>query len=206
MGPSLPYSEACERNQNPIFAVLQEAFVSCRTVLEIGSGTGQHAVSFARRLPHLTWIATDLPENHWGISAWLTHSELPNTQGPLALQVTDPEWPVTRVDAVFSANTLHIMSWEDVQAMFRGIGRVLSDGGMLVVYGPFNMGGQYTSESNARFDAFLKARDPLSGIRDIEAVEALARSEGLTLQQQHALPANNRALVWRRTDGSVRTP
>ena len=196
MGPSLPYSEACERNRAPIAAVLQEAFVSCRTVLEIGSGTGQHAVFFAHRFPSLTWIATDLPDNHWGIQAWIANAGLPNVKGPLALDVTETVWPVETVDAVFTANTMHIMSWPQVQAMFLGIGRVLVSGGVLVLYGPLHYGGKPTSESNARFDAFLRERDPHSGIRDFEAVEKLASGQGLVLRHDHALPANNRALVF----------
>ncbi len=196
-----PYSEACERNQGPILEVLREAFANARDALEIGSGTGQHAVYFARRLPHLTWHASDAPEHHAGINAWIAEAALTNIRAPVALDVRDAPWPVQTVDAVYSANTLHIMDWAAVQAMFRGLARALNAGGVLVIYGPFNYGGQFTSQSNAHFDASLRSRGVGSGLRDFEAVNALALGIGLALQQDVAMPANNRTLVWRRTPG-----
>jgi cyclopropane fatty-acyl-phospholipid synthase-like methyltransferase len=167
-------------------------------VLEIGSGTGQHAVYFAPELPHLVWQTADVAQHHAGIRVWLEEAALPNVLPPLALDVNQPDWPVERYDAVFSANTLHIMGWPEVEKFFAGVGAVLEPGGVLAVYGPFNYNGAFTSDSNARFDAWLKSRDPASGVRDFEAVDALARAQGLVLQQDVAMPSNNRTLVWQR--------
>jgi SAM-dependent methyltransferase len=192
-----PWSAACERNREPILAVLRDAFADRRHVLEIGSGTGQHAVHFAAAMPWLTWQASDRAENLPGIRAWLADAALPNTPPPLVLDVTG-SWPATRFDAVFSANTLHIMGWPDVAALFAGMAGVLADSASVVVYGPFNDGGAYTSDSNREFDGWLKARDPRSGIRDVEAVDALARAIGLQRVADVAMPANNRCLAWRR--------
>ena len=195
----LPHAPACDRNRDPILEVLREHFADRRRVLEIGSGTGQHAVYFARAMPWLQWQASDVADNLPGIRAWLDEARLPNTPAPLALDVLQP-WPVVRADAVFTANTLHIMGWNGVQAFFRGVGQVLADApcGTLVAYGPFSYGGDYTSDSNREFDAWLKARDPQSGIRDFEAVDALAGEAGLRLEADIAMPANNRCLAWRR--------
>ena len=193
-----PYSESCEQNREPILAVLRKAFADRHRVLEIGSGTGQHAVYFAPELPHLVWQTADVQAHHPGIHAWLDEAALPNVLPPLELDVNQNAWHSGRYDAVFSANTLHIMGWPEVERFFAGVGAVLEPGGVLVVYGPFNYNGQFTSESNARFDAWLKARDPASGVRDFEAVDALARAQGLLLQHDIAMPANNRSLVWQR--------
>lgn len=193
-----PYAESCEQNQGPILEVLQEIFARQQRVLEIASGTGQHAVHFGRALPHLTWQTSELAQNHAGIQAWLDESLLPNVLPPVAIDVNDPDWPITDVDAVFNANTVHIVAWPAVEAMFAGIARVLEEGGLLCLYGPFNYGGKFTSESNARFDAWLKSRDPNSGVRDFEALNRLAESQGLQLQKDVSMPANNRILVWRR--------
>ena len=192
-----PYSEACERNRSPILGVLREALAAARDVLEIGSGTGQHAAYFAGHLPHLIWHASDLPEHHEGISAWIAEAALPNLRAPVALDVREGRWPLQVVDAVFTANTLHIMDWASVQAAFEGIGRVLTAQGTLVVYGPFNDGGRFTSDSNARFDQMLRARGVGSALRDVEAVNALAQGIGLELACDVPMPANNRTLVWR---------
>ena len=195
--PEKPHSPACERNREPILAVLREHFAARRQVLEIGSGTGQHAVFFAAAMPWLQWQASDRAEYLPGIRAWLDDARLPNTPAPLELDVL-AAWPTLDVDAVFSANTLHIMGWDGVQALFEGVGKLLADSGdTLIVYGPFNYGGAYTSDSNRQFDAWLKARDPRSGIRDFEAVDALAEAAGLRLLADIEMPANNRCLVWR---------
>ena len=193
-----PFAESCAQNREPIIAVLRDAFAECRRVLEIGSGTGQHAVYFASDLPHLVWQTADVPQHHPGIRLWLAEAALPNVLHPLALDVNDTAWHSGRYDAVFSANTLHIMSWLEVERFFEGVDAVLESGGVLAVYGLFNYNGAFTSDSNARFDVWLKARDPASGVRDFEAVDALARAQGLILQQDIAMPANNRTLVWRR--------
>lgn len=192
-----PFSEACERNKEPILGVLREALAGVRTVLEIGSGTGQHAVHFAAHLPHLVWQPSDLPANHPGIRAWLAEASLPNLRAPLALDVYDPQWPIETAEAVFAANIAHIVAWAGVVRLFEGVGRILAPGGVWVLYGPFKYAGEHTSASNARFDAWLRERDPQSGIRDYEALEALARAQGLVLERDHPMPANNRTLVWR---------
>ncbi|MHB1232600.1 MAG: DUF938 domain-containing protein [Burkholderiales bacterium] len=191
-----PFSEACENNQAPILAILREAFSTVHSVLEIGSGTGQHAVYFARHLPHLNWQTSDLAANHPGIHAWLDEASLPNTRPPIALDVNANPWPVEAVDGIFTANTLHIISWPEVEQLFRGAGQALLPGGVMCVYGPFNYGEKFTAPSNARFDEWLKARDPASGVRDFETVCALALRHGLTLAADHAMPVNNRTLVF----------
>lgn len=194
-----PYAESCEQNQGPILEVLQDIFADQQRVLEIASGTGQHAVYFGRSLPHLTWQTSELAQNHMGIQAWLDESLLPNVLPPVAIDINDPGWLIENVDAVFNANTVHIVAWQAVEAMFAGIARVLDGGGLLCLYGPFNYGGKFTSESNARFDAWLKSRDPNSGVRDFEALNRLAESHGLLLQKDVPMPANNRILVWQRS-------
>ena len=183
-----PFSEASERNRAPILAVLKRVFADRRHVLEIGSGTGQHAAYFAPELPHLVWQASDVAENLPGIREWVSD--------PLELNVDEP-WPKIDADAVFSANTCHIMSWPQVERMFAGIG-AMGTVKTFCLYGPFNYGGKHTSESNARFDAMLRSRDPASGLRDFEAIDALAQKAGLTLVEDNAMPANNRLLVWMR--------
>ncbi|UHQ19000.1 class I SAM-dependent methyltransferase [Lysobacter sp. KIS68-7] len=192
-----PFAPACERNRDPILAVLRTQFADRRSVLEVGSGTGQHAVYFAAAMPWLTWQCADLAVQLPGIRMWLDEAGLPNTPPPIALDVSGP-WPTGPYEAVFIANILHIVGWPGVEAFFAGVGRVLGAAGMLVVYGPFNVGGHYTSESNRDFDAWLKARDPRSGIRDIEAVQALATQADLHAVDDVAMPANNRCLVWRK--------
>lgn len=196
-----PYSEASEQNREPILGVLRFEFDSPGTVLEIGSGTGQHAIYFASALPHLTWQPTDMEENLPGIRAWLEETQIPNVHEPLALDVNAARWPVSQADFIFSANTTHIISWDAVERLFAGVGRVLRPGGRFCLYGPFNYGGRYTSPSNARFDAWLKARDPVSGIRDFEALDRLARRNDLCLTADHEMPVNNRTLVWLHTQG-----
>jgi len=191
-----PYSASCERNREPILAVLREQFGDRRRVLEIGSGTGQHAVHFAAALPQLVWQSADREENLHGIRLWLEDAALPNTPPPLALDVNQADWPGREYDAVFSANTLHIMGWEEVREMFRRLPEVMLPGAKLAIYGPFNYGGRFTSPSNADFDTALKHADPRRGIRDAEAVDELAAQAGLRLLQDHAMPANNRCRVW----------
>ena len=195
--PDKPFSAACERNREPILAVLRSHFADRRRVLEVGSGTGQHAVHFAAALPQLVWQTSDRPEWLPGIRLWLAEAGLPNTPPPIELDVRGP-WPGERFDAVFSANTLHIMGWPEVEALFAGLPAVLADDARLTIYGPFNYGGCFTSASNAAFDAGLRADAPKRGIRDFEAVDALARGIGFELVEDLAMPANNRCLSWRR--------
>ncbi|GIZ50377.1 DUF938 domain-containing protein [Noviherbaspirillum aridicola] len=193
------FSEACERNRGPILDVLQRHLGSARSVLEIGSGTGQHAVHFAAAMPGLVWQTSDLSANHPSILAWIADAGLSSLPPPLALDVAAGPWPDAAFDAVFTANTCHIMAWEEVEAMFDGVARVLGPRGTLCIYGPFNYRGAFTSDSNARFDAMLRERAPHMGIRDFEAVDMLARRRGLMLVEDCEMPANNRLLVWRRT-------
>lgn len=193
-----PFSQACENNKAPILAIISEVFAGADRVLEIGSGTGQHAVFFGSAMPRLTWLTSDLPQHHPGINAWLSAAALPNVVRPFALDVDHFDWTALAVDGVFSANTVHIMSWDQVERMIIGVASILPVGGAFCLYGPFNYNGRYTSPSNAQFDQWLKARDPLSAIRDFEAVDALAEQAGMQLVTDHAMPANNRTLVFRK--------
>jgi cyclopropane fatty-acyl-phospholipid synthase-like methyltransferase len=200
-GFALPSSEACERNKGPILGVLAELLPERSRVLEIGAGTGQHAVHFARHLPHLDWQPTDRREWLATLAERVRREGPPNLRAPVELDVNEDSWRIDEVNAVFSANTLHIMTWTEVEAFFRGVGRVLMPAGVLAIYGPFRLDHAHTSQSNAEFDAWLRRRDPASGIRDFESVDALAAAERLRLSANHAMPANNRLLVWRRCDG-----
>jgi len=191
-----PYSAACERNRDPILAVLREQFAGRRHVLEIGSGTGQHAVHFAQAMPWLIWQTSDRAENLPGIQLWLAEAALPNTPAPLQLDVAADHWPPARHDAIFSANTLHIMSWAEVEKLFAALPAIASADARLAIYGPFNYAGKYTSASNAEFDRSLKMRAPQMGIRDFAAVDRLAQTAGFSLLEDAAMPANNRCLVW----------
>ena len=191
-----PYSAACDNNRQPILEVIEVLFAGCSEVLEIGSGTGQHAVYFAQNLPHLVWHSSDLRENHAGIKAWLGEANLVNTPAPLELDVNQAHWPRLNVDAVFCANTIHIAGWDSVKALITGAGKLLPGNGLLVLYGPFNYNNAYTSESNARFDVWLKQRDPQSGIRNFEDVDQLANASDLYIQHDYAMPANNRLICW----------
>jgi SAM-dependent methyltransferase len=195
--PTKPFSPACERNREPILEVLRERFADRHHVLEIGSGTGQHAVHFAAGLPQLTWQTSDVADNLPGVRLWLAEAALPNTPPPLQIDVNLP-LPAGRFDAVFSANTLHIMGWPEVQRLFAAVPGVTSPGALLTVYGPFKRGGQFSSDSNAQFDAQLRQGDARRGIRDIEAVDALAQAAGFTLLENLAMPAHNCCVTWQR--------
>jgi cyclopropane fatty-acyl-phospholipid synthase-like methyltransferase len=192
----LSLSDYFELNKDPILKILVDVLGNIHNVLEIGSGTGQHGVYFAENLPHLVWYTSDLPENLPEITERIAREGPENLRDPLALDVCDRPWPVSSMDAIFSANTLHIMPWKTVENFFEGIGEVLVKGGVLCVYGPFRYGGRYTSESNARFDQYLKQRDPLSGIKDFQDIDRLAKKQGLNLLKDYSMPANNQILVW----------
>jgi len=192
----LPFSAACERNQEPILQVLRMGFADRTQVLEIGSGTGQHAVYFAKHLAHLTWYPTEQLAYLPDLAARVKLEGTRNLRPPTLLDVRQSIWPLRAVDGIFTANTLHIMSWLEVQALYHGIGNVLSPGGVLYVYGAFRYDGRYTSDTNREFDLSLQARDPKSGLRDIEAVTALAAQYGLSLRADHDLPAFNRLLLF----------
>ena len=191
-------SPSAERNKGPVADVLKQALPDRGLVLEIGSGTGQHVVHFAQETPHLTWQPSELREQLPPLIERLAREAPPNVRAPVALDVRDDPWPLAGFDALFSANSLHIMAWSAVREFFRGTAAVLRAGGVLCVYGPVRYRGEYTSASNAQFDLWLKARDPQSGIRDFEALDALALAQGLRLRADHPMPANNQTLVWQR--------
>ena len=197
-----PHSESCVQNREPIFKIIQPLFSKSKHVLEIGSGTGQHAVYFAEELAHLSWQTSDVKDNHEAINQWLDEAQLDNIKPPLSLAACDHEsWAKLEggnyYGAVFSANAVHIMGETDVKCLVKNVGKTLANTGLFVLYGPFNYHGKYTSESNARFDIWLKERDPKSGIRDFEWVDRLANKAGMVLQHDFEMPANNRILVWK---------
>lgn len=190
-----PNAPACERNKAVILNELKKLFKQTRQVLEIGSGTGQHAVYFAAHLPHLLWQTSDLPGKHAGIERWIADSHLNNIKAPIAFNVTKDNI-AQQFDAIFTANTFHIMSWSSVKTCIEKVGAMLSSDGQLVVYGPFNFNGEYTALSNEKFDQYLKSQNPSMGIRDFEKVVSECRAQGLSLQEKIAMPANNYLLVF----------
>lgn len=195
-----PFSQACENNKAPILEKLTELFKQAGTVLEIGTGTGQHAVHFASHLPHLVWQPSDHPQNAQLSRAWIDDSNLSNINSPIALNVLEGSWSgVPAIDGAFSANTAHIMAWAEVEAMFHGVAGALPKDGIFCLYGPFSYCGQHTSESNARFDLSLRTQAPHMGIRDMEDLKALGAETGLALEEDCEMPANNRLLVWRKS-------
>ncbi len=193
-----PFAEACEQNKLPILAVLKSRFAACKRILELGSGTGQHAVFFSSQLPHLYWQPSDVAENLPGIRLWLAEADNDNVAAPVCLDVKQSDWPAGPFDGIFSANTVHIMDWPGVESMFAGIGRVLVPGGGFCLYGPFKYDGVHTSESNARFDVWLRQRNPDSGVRDVNDLTSLAQQAGMTLVEDIEMPVNNRILVWQK--------
>lgn len=195
-----PIAPSCERNRDPILEVLRSVFADRAHVLEVGSGTGQHAVHFAEALPDLVWQTSEREEHVPGIRLWLDEAGLDNTPAPLVLDVTQPTWPEQKFDAVFSANTLHIMAWSEVKELFIHLPGVMTADAKLVIYGPFNIDGRFTSPSNAGFDRWLKEQGEHMGIRDLADVDTLAASAGLYRVADHELPANNRCVVWQRRD------
>ncbi|MDH3637457.1 MAG: class I SAM-dependent methyltransferase [Gammaproteobacteria bacterium] len=192
------YSPACERNQAPILAVLKGLLDEGAWVLEIGSGSGQHAVYFSAALPRVIWQPTDMPTNLPSISAYRDEARLPNLRAPQVLDLEMENWPVSEADAIVCINTIHIASWPNVERLFAGAGEVLPEGGIVYLYGPFRYADTPLEPSNQDFDACLKARDPLSGIREFEAVDALAVRAGLELAGDQPMPANNRSIWWRK--------
>lgn len=192
------YSDACDANKTPILEILKSHFSACKSVLEIGSGTGQHAVYFGKHLPHLSWQTSDIPENHTSINAWRREANLSNVLSAIPLDVRGNHWPTTNYDGIFSANTVHIMSWPAVMDMFNGIGRILEPGGIFCLYGPFNYDSKFTSTSNERFNLWLKERDPKSSIRNKEDLDRLAIDNAMRLMADHEMPVNNRILVWQK--------
>lgn len=201
MSVAQPFSLACERNRGPILAVLERVLADRQHVLEIGSGTGQHAVYFGAALPHLIWQTSDLLAMHAGVNTWIAVAALPNVRAPLVLDLEVLPWQlegIAPIDAIFAANVVHIVAERQVENLLRGAADVLAPGGLMCLYGPFNYGGCFTSDSNRAFDAWLKARDPRSGVRDFESLARLAGEIGLSLLRDVEMPANNRMLLWRR--------
>ena len=191
-----PFSQACDNNKEAIRRVLAPHIAGGGRLLEIGSGTGQHGAYISPRYPQLQWQTSDRPENHPGIQAWVADCQLANFIAPIELDVNTAQWTGARVDFVFSANTVHIMAWHEVEKLFALLPGCLRPGGLMMLYGPFNYGGRFTSDSNRQFDLWLKGEAPHRGIRDFEAVDALAAANGLTLLEDHTMPANNRLLIW----------
>ena len=197
----LAHSDACERNKGPLLAVLKDAFAGCTHVLEIGSGTGQHAVHFALALPGVVWQPSELPDAMPALRKRIFNEGPSNLRAPVEIDVTAQPWDVRKVDGIFTANTLHIMHWPQVEAFFAGLPAVAKPGAVLAIYGPFRYAGACTSPSNESFDRMLHARDPQSGIRNFEDVDTLARRAGFELEADHPMPANNRTIVWRLAPG-----
>lgn len=192
-----PFSQACENNKAPILEILKEYLSGDKHVLEIGSGTGQHAKYFAENLPNIIWQTSDLQNNHPSIEAWIKKNQHNNIRSPLTLDVTDKQaWPSARYDAVFTANTMHIMSWQEVRVMFKLVASCLKDESFFFSYGPFNRDGKFTSPSNEEFNASLRQRDPKMGIRDLNDIQKEAEQNQMELKQVHAMPANNMLLVF----------
>ena len=196
-----PFAPACERNKGPILDVLRWVFADAADVLEIGSGTGQHAVWFAAGLPHLTWRTSDLACSHAGINAWIDDAGLANVERPLALDVARRPWPLASAGGAFSANTAHYMHWPEVEAMFGGVAGLLPPGARFALYGPFTRDGGHTSASNVAFDRMLRVHDPGLGVRDVRDLERVAAEGAMALEEDVAMPSNNRILVWRKAPG-----
>ena len=189
-----PYSESSDQNKDVICEVISPILSGVSSVLEIGSGTGQHAIFFAEKMPHLMWYTSDRQDYISGINCWLEDTKVSNVVAPVELDVSNSIWPLQKMDAVFTANTVHIMSQDEVEHLIKGSSAVIKPGGHLLIYGPFNYNGNYTSESNEKFDQWLKSRDVLSCIKAFEAVRELALENGLLLKKDYAMPANNRIL------------
>jgi SAM-dependent methyltransferase len=191
-------SPSVARNREPILAVLRRVLPAGGIVLEIASGTGEHAMHFAAALPELTWQPTDRdPEARRSIAARRAAAVLPNLLPPLELDAAAPSWPVERADAIVAINMIHIAPWSAAEGLMAGAARLLAPGGILYLYGPYQENGRHTAPSNAAFDASLRARDPEWGVRDVGAVAELAARHGLALAERVAMPANNLSLVFR---------
>ena len=189
------FSQHCEKNKHPILEQLSIHFKNSQSVLEIGSGTGQHAVFFASQMPHLTWYTSDLPENHLSVLSWMAESPATNIAPPIAFTIGQDPWPGISVDAVFTANTTHIMQSSEARQMMEMVSINLPEGGVFCQYGPMNINGRYTSTSNREFDQQLKQKG-FGGLKDIE--QLIAWGEGMQLAAKIAMPANNFLLVWQK--------
>lgn len=194
----LPFSQASENNKTAILEVFSRHLGNKDTVLELAGGTGQHAVFFASLFTYLTWQSSDVPSNVESLNRRISIAELENLPPAISLDVNDKPWDCNAFDAIFTANSLHIMSADSVENLFSEVGGHINEGGIVCVYGPFKYGGEFTTESNANFDLWLKERDPVSGVRDFEWVNLLAEGAGLRLLEDNAMPANNQLLVWQK--------
>ena len=192
-----PFAPAAEENREAILNVLREEFKSTNSVLEIGSGTGQHAAYFSQQLPHLTWQASDKLEMLAGINMWLNDTNRQNTSAAIELDVCS-HWPQQNYQGAFAANVAHIMHWHEIEALFSGLDKALTSSAVFCLYGPFNIDGKYTSDSNRRFDQWLKNRDPESCIRDRNDLDQLALKNNFQVSTEFEMPANNKILSWRR--------
>ncbi|PXX91743.1 methylase [Marinobacter vulgaris] len=198
MAPHKPFSQACENNKQPILERIRQTFTGPGTILEIGTGTGQHAVHFASAMPYLVWQPSDRPGASSHCLGWIEDSTLTNICPPVELDAASADWPVERIDGAYSANTAHIMAWNEVESMFAGLARRMHTGMPFCLYGPFSYGGAHTSDSNRLFDRHLRAQAPHMGIRDMDDLLGLAAQAGFRLESDHGMPANNRLLVWRK--------
>ena len=198
MNQELPFSQAAENNKAPIQEILDRHLPGAESLLEIGSGTAQHAVAFAQRYPKLVWQCSDIPLSVSNVNRRIEAAQLSNLPLAIPLDVTQPSWPEQKFNTVYTANSLHIMSAESVEQFFSKVGAVVNKGGKLLIYGPFKYGGEFTTESNARFDLWLKDQNPHSGIRDFEWVNELATATDFDFEEDNAMPANNQFLVWSR--------
>ncbi len=191
-----PFSPSAERNKEPILQALKPELDEGQTVLEIGSGTGQHICHFAAEVESVSWIPSDVKQNLQSIQNRVQDAQLKNVVNPIELDVNQMPWPVQRVDLCYTCNTLHIMSLASVKAFFIGCSQVLDNVGKIVAYGPFSIGGKHTAQSNAQFDQMLQQSDPLSGIRDINELDKFASASGFNNARRIEMPANNLLLVW----------
>jgi hypothetical protein len=193
-----PFSQACINNRGPISGILERVFADKRNILEIGSGTGQHAVWFASKMPHLSWQTSDQAQYHGGINQWIGECPSPNLLAPIPLNVLTDPWPTSAYDGIYSANTAHIMPWEAVVAMFAGVGDRLVSNGIFCLYGPMKYQGELDAQSNVQFDQRLQQQLPHQGIREFHDINRLALAAELVLLEDNAMPANNRLLVWQK--------
>jgi cyclopropane fatty-acyl-phospholipid synthase-like methyltransferase len=199
-----PFAPSAERNKQAILEALRDSLGQVHRVLEIGSGTGQHAVHIAQSLDHLEWQSSELEERIEGVRAWTSEAALANLPAPIVIDVNSDDWRCPPVQAVFSANTVHYMPWASVAFLFRGVAKLLDNDGVFLLYGPFNYDGEYVSDGNRQLDIWLAQQNPEYAIRDIEKIIAVAGEHGFELREDCPMPANNRLLIWRRS-GSHKT-
>jgi hypothetical protein len=193
------HAPATERNREPIAAILRDVLPASGTVLEVASGTGEHAIHFARGFPALSWQPSDPdPAALASIRAWAETARLPNLRPPLLLDASAPEWPIDHADAILCINMVHISPWEATVGLLEHSAKLLPVGGPLILYGPYFQQGVETAPSNLAFDESLQGRDSRWGIRQLEDVVALAESLGLHLESVHPMPANNLSMVLRK--------